>query len=471
MPEATLVDGWLDRWEELREGGEAVSAEQFAACHCGDAPPDLVAAFLEKARALQAMDANLNRARDPRTTRREGDTGAPRTAKAEPAEGPEPVPGYRLVRRIGRGGFGAVWEARGPGGFPLALKLIELQGHAGDAEAKALEHIKNVRHPHLLSVFGSWRTEALLVIACELAEGTLADRLRQEQGKGLPGIPWPDLIRYLREAAEGLDFLNRAGVQHRDVKPANLLLVGGSVKVGDLGLLKALRGGLASHTGLMTMAYAAPEAFEGRLAPQSDQYGLAVACCELRGGRLPFAGTACQLMRAHLNEPPDLTMLPAAERPAVARALEKCPEARWPSCAEFVEQLAAAARLAEQCRPKGLAGVEVTLANHTAAPLRLVNFTAEHGAYVVEPPPVIPAGGGAGFRLGGDGLTRGPSGRVLYLLDGHAGVCAFGYDVPLLWANSYEARCPPGFTVERSGGSGYDARVAFVLRPRPDDSR
>src|SRR5579884_226646 len=242
MPEATLVDGWLDRWEELREGGKAVSAEQFAASHCGDAPPDLVAAFLQKARALQAMDANLNRARDPRTTRREGDTGAPRTAKAEPAEGPEPVPGYRLVRRIGRGGFGAVWEARGPGGFPLALKLIELQGHAGDAEAKALEHIKNVRHPHLLSVFGSWRTEALLVIACELAEGTLGDRLHQEQGKGLPGIPWPDLIRYLREAAEGLDFLNRSGVQHRDVKPANLLLVGGSVKVGDLGLLKAQAG-------------------------------------------------------------------------------------------------------------------------------------------------------------------------------------------------------------------------------------
>ena len=89
-------------------------------------------------------------------------------------------------------------------------------------------------------------------MACELAERTLADRLRECLGRGERGIPFGELLGCLREAAEGLDHLNRCGVQHRDVKPANLLLVGGSVKVGDYGLAKLLQGSLASHSGTMT---------------------------------------------------------------------------------------------------------------------------------------------------------------------------------------------------------------------------
>src|SRR5207247_2372063 len=86
-------------------------------------------------------------------------------------------------------------------------------------------------------------------------------------------------------------------------------------------------------------AYAAPEFLSGHTSHQSDQYSLAVTYCQLRGGRLPFAGNAAQVMAGHLMNAPDLSMLPPEEQPAVGRAMSKEPSARWPSCLAFVEAL------------------------------------------------------------------------------------------------------------------------------------
>src|SRR5262249_32860164 len=123
-----------------------------------------------------------------------------------------------------------------------------------------------------------------------------------------------------------------------------LLLLGGTVKVADFGLARVLEGVAASHSGALTPAYAAPEFFEGRTTPWSDQYSLAVTFCHLRGSRLPFTGNHAALMAAHLSKKPDLTMLPEDEQPAVARALAKNPSDRWPSCQAFVNALGNFAR-------------------------------------------------------------------------------------------------------------------------------
>ena len=256
------------------------------------------------------------------------------------APGARPVADYELVQLLGRGGFGEVWKARGPGGFAVALKFIRLGNRAGTVELRSLELMKDIRHPHLLGMFGAWQRDETLIIAMELADRTLMDRLHELLRQDKPGIPAAELLDQLRDAAQGIDHLNSIGIQHRDIKPQNLLLVGGGVKVADFGLAKLLEHTVASNTGAMTPAYAAPEFLKGQTSSQSDQYALAVSYCQLRGGRLPFAGHHAQIMAGHLMQPPDLTMLPEAERPAVARALSKEPDERWPGCKAFVAALA-----------------------------------------------------------------------------------------------------------------------------------
>jgi serine/threonine protein kinase len=266
--------------------------------------------------------------------------------------GMQPVPEYELVQLLGRGGFGEVWKAHGPGGVPVALKFIRLDARVGEVELRSLGLMKNIHHPHLTGIAGIWQREGLLVIAMELGDATLSDALLEAQRAGLPGIPIEPLCEYMREAAKGIDYLCKVQIVHRDIKPKNLLLVGGGVKVADFGLAKFLEQALASSSGAMTPSYAAPEFFRGEASGQSDQYALAVSYCELRGGRLPFTGTVAELMAGHLMNPPDLSMLPEPERPVVARALAKNSSERWPDCRSFVRALEQAALPGLSTRPE-----------------------------------------------------------------------------------------------------------------------
>src|SRR5205814_1518962 len=147
-------------------------------------------------------------------------------------------------------------------------------------ELQALEHCKAIRHPFILSME---RLEVVgndLLIVMELADRSLYDMRTDYQAAGQPGIPRAELLSYLREAAEVLDFLHQQhGLQHLDVKPQNLFLIGNHVKVADFGLASSLRQGGAVASG--TPLYAAPEIFQGQLSPQCDQYSLAITYQEL----------------------------------------------------------------------------------------------------------------------------------------------------------------------------------------------
>src|SRR5262249_27795037 len=197
----------------------------------------------------------------------------------------------------------------------VAMKMVQLGSNAEPVEARALQLMKQIRHAPLLAMFGAWQREGVLIVAMELAECTLMDRFNEAARQRKPGIERDQLLEYMMEAAKGIDFLNEpshnidgkqgVGIQHRDIKPQNLLLVGGSVKVGDFGLGKLVENQATGHTGALTVAYAAPEFFQGQTTHQSDQYSLAMTYCQLRGGRLPFTGTIGQIMAGHLSKPPD----------------------------------------------------------------------------------------------------------------------------------------------------------------------
>jgi serine/threonine protein kinase len=338
--------------------------------------------------------------------------------------GARPVPDYVLVKKLGQGGFGQVWMARDGGGFEVALKFLRLDDRASP-ELRALEVMKNVRHAHLLPMFRSWLLGEWLVLALELGDKTAQQRLQQEMDRGGAGIPVAELLEYLREAAKGLDYLHSLSIQHRDVKPHNLLLVGGSLKVADFGLAKLVEQSRASHSGSMTVAYAAPEQFNGEVSPHSDQYSLAVTYCQLRGGRLPFRGSHTEVVYGHTHGEPDLSMVPPAERPAVSRALSKQPDRRWGSCAEFAEAVSRAAGglppdlattrplpgwLSGRTRAYALAGALVLLAALVAAVVSLHRpaTPSETGARNNPPttagaPPAAPTGaaGGRGGLVAG----------------------------------------------------------------------
>jgi len=265
----------------------------------------------------------------------------------------EPIPGYRLLEPLGKGGFGEVWKCEAPGGLHKAIKFVSggnkaLVKDAGAAgrELHSLQHIKTIRHPFLLSMDRVELVEGELVIVMELADRTLHDQLHKCRQQGLAGIPRQELLGYLHEAAEVLDLMNQQyGLQHLDIKPKNLFLVSRHVKVADFGLVNSLVElyGSQLHTvqlRALTPLYAAPESFRGGISPFSDQYSLAITYFELLLGAPPFTGkNLCQLALHHLQTAPNLDALPEPDRAPLARALAKDPQHRFPSCLALVEAL------------------------------------------------------------------------------------------------------------------------------------
>src|SRR5438105_3161781 len=265
--------------------------------------------------------------------------------------GAEPIPGYKLIERLGGGGFGEVWKCEAPGGLPKAIKFVygDLQAASGDGvraeqELKALSRVKTVRHPYILSLERYDIIDGQLMIVMELADRNLWDRFRECRGQGLPGIPRDELLRYMEECSEALDLMNiEYQLQHLDIKPQNLFLVHNHAKVADFGLVKDLQGMMASVTGGITPVYAAPEPFDGWISRFCDQYSLAIVYQELLTGQSPFNGTNVrQLIMQHLQAAPNLSSLPLGDQPIVGRALAKNPEHRFPTCRDFVQSLRAA---------------------------------------------------------------------------------------------------------------------------------
>lgn len=267
--------------------------------------------------------------------------------------GAEPLPGYTLTQPLGQGGFGEVWQCEAPGGLQKAIKFVFAEedaigpeGNCLRQEYEAFQHIKSIRHPFLLTLERVELNLNALVMVMELADEHLMDRFNSYRMAGHFGIPRDDLLGYLADAAEALDFMNvRHGLQHLDVKPANLFLVAEHVKVGDYGLVSRLQGdedGKRAGRGL-TPRYCAPEVARGEINPRSDQYSLALVYQELLTGTFAFQSkSVAHMLFQHATAEPNLSGLPAGDRAAVQQALAKKAADRYASCSEFIHTLMAA---------------------------------------------------------------------------------------------------------------------------------
>ncbi len=263
--------------------------------------------------------------------------------------GYEPIPGYRIIQPLGRGGFGEVWLCEAPGGLHKAVKFVPGDFNGKEQcslkqEYEAFQTIKSIRHPFLLTLERVELMNHELVMVMELADNHLQDLQHEYQAKGQSGIPRAELIGYLFDAAEALDHISlRYGLQHLDVKPANLFLLSGHVKVGDYGLVARMTAGEGSNPLLnrgLTPKYVSPEVLRGQIHGTSDEYSLALVYFELLTGSFPFpARTAQQMMLAHVSAAPNLSALPPADQSVVAKALSKNPEDRFPSCLAFMKGL------------------------------------------------------------------------------------------------------------------------------------
>lgn len=272
----------------------------------------------------------------------------------------EPIPGYRLVKAIGKGGFGEVWMAEAPGGLHKAIKFVKEPLRNSDRqskanlELKALNCVKAVRHPYILSLDRADVINNQLIIIMELADRDLMGRYRECRSLGLPGIPRKEMLRYLEEAAEALDLMNfEHRLQHLDIKPANLLLIHQHIKVADFGLVMELQDRQKHLSAGYTPLYSSPEVSRGSASQFSDQYSLAIVYQQMVTGGLPFmSNNVTELHKLHGAIPPSLSGLPAGDRSIVGRALAKNPKERFPSCGMLAKALKDVAPNASKLPPQ-----------------------------------------------------------------------------------------------------------------------
>jgi serine/threonine-protein kinase len=266
--------------------------------------------------------------------------------------------GYRILRSIGQGGMGAVYEASAPTGEHVALKVLHPHFAADSAllsrflnEGRAAAAID---HPGIVRVFASGQEGGTCYIAMELLSGeSLSARLRRGGGR-LASVA--EAVAVIAQAAEALAAAHEKRIFHRDLKPSNLMLVPGprgeQVKIIDFGIAKVpaeTQSGpeLRTRTGSMlgTPIYMSPEQCRGvPVTDRTDVYSLGVLLFQLLSGRPPFVSPADgDVLAMHILIPPPRLSQHMPEAPeALARLLDRMLDkqpAERPSMAEVAASL------------------------------------------------------------------------------------------------------------------------------------
>jgi serine/threonine protein kinase len=270
---------------------------------------------------------------------------------------------YRFERLIGRGAMGEVYLAVDPRIHQqVAVKVLQAETSTYPATNVAREAerfrreasaIANLRHPHIVPLYDYDETsidEAAItyLVMPYYKEGSFTSWLRR---RGSDLLPMEDVVYFVQQAADALQYAHNHQVIHRDVKPSNFLIETSenpnrpNLLLADFGISKFGMVSTASGTqSLGTLTYMPPEQLHGRPTYASDQYALAIMAYELLVGHPPFEGPPPVVIRQHLEDqpqPPSMHNpgLPRAVDNVLLRALEKKPENRYPTISEFARAL------------------------------------------------------------------------------------------------------------------------------------
>ncbi|MEU3165238.1 serine/threonine-protein kinase [Streptosporangium sp. NPDC006930] len=249
---------------------------------------------------------------------------------------------YRLLSRLGAGGFGEVHLALDPGGRTVAVKILHPHVAADETAltrlAREVETMRLVQGPRVAEVLDASLEGPRPYLVTRYVQGRPLSAVVAADGP----VGGDDLVRLARGLAEALATVHAAGVVHRDLKPANVILTDGEPVVIDFGIASALDSPSVTASGavLGTPGYLAPEVLEGAEAgPEADVFALGATLAYAATGRHPYGtGPASAVGYRVVHHPPDLDGVPGWLEPTLGRCLLRVPADR-PSADMIVEWL------------------------------------------------------------------------------------------------------------------------------------
>jgi len=282
---------------------------------------------------------------------------------------------YTVLRELGRGGFGTVFQAAAPDGTLVAIKMIggvQMRQAPRNtvADASRMGLVKEARlesmlqHPNIVNVYDIGQHRGSLYIVMEYIEGETLNRYVRSHTVSLLRI-----IQIVSELCDALDHAHVRGILHRDIKPANIVVLpDGRVKILDFGLA-ALKSDATNKIRVGTLLYMSPERLRGdTLDAGTDIWSVGVTLYELIMGRLPFiAPTPESLLRRIASSPAPLIPSETPEsvklNSILERALSKAPRNRYATARDLASDLREVQIALQPASASNAAGDEVLRAN------------------------------------------------------------------------------------------------------------